>query len=242
VSAQLLFPARRDWEALRRSTDFYDESVLIWLDADTLIREKTRGRKSLENFLHAFHGAPDSPPRVVPYTFDDLVQAMNQVLPYDWATFFRERVEKAGTWPPTAGLERSGWRLGYADAPTALQKAYQKRYKEIDLSASLGLVVGKDGSIKDVIPGKAADRAGAGPGMKILAVNGRRWSADAPEEILRAAVAATKGSSKPLELILENGEYLITCRPEYHDGEKYPRLERVQGREDLLATILKGRS
>ncbi|HEV8375676.1 MAG TPA: M61 family peptidase [Candidatus Polarisedimenticolia bacterium] len=242
VSAQLLFPARRDWEAWRRSTDFYDESVLIWLDADTLIRDKTHGRKSLENFIHEFHGGPDTEPKVVPYGFDDVVQAMNRVVPYDWAAFFRDRVEKTSSRPPTAGVERSGWRLTYATTPTPLQKAYQKRYKEIDLSASVGAVVAKDGTLKDVIPGKAAERAGVGPGMRILAVNGRRWSGDSTEEILRAAVAATRTSAKPLELILENGEYVGTYRLDYHDGERYPRLERIGGREDLLSAILKGRS
>src|SRR5206468_1678666 len=93
VSAQLLYPARRDWEAWRRSTDFYDESTLIWLDADTLIREKTGGTRSLEDFIHAFHGGESGPPVVVPYTFNDVVAGLNGVMPYDWAVFLRERVE-----------------------------------------------------------------------------------------------------------------------------------------------------
>jgi predicted metalloprotease with PDZ domain len=120
--------------------------------------------------------------------------------------------------------------------------AYEKRNKEIDLSASLGMVVAEDGTIKDVIPGRAAYRAGMGPNMKILAVNGRRWIGDSPDDMLRAAVAATKTSIKPLELILENGEYLRTCTVDYHSGAKYPRLERIPGTEDLLSVILKSRS
>jgi predicted metalloprotease with PDZ domain len=242
TAAQLLYPARRDWEAYRRSTDFYDESSLIWLDADTLIREKTGGTKSLEDFIQAFYGGKSGPPMVVPYTFDDVVQAMSRILPYDWADFFRERVESTSPKPPTAGVERSGWHLTYADTPSPLQKAYEKRNKEVDLSASLGMVVAEDGTIKDVIPGRAAYRAGVGPNMKILAVNGRRWTGDAADDMLRAAVAATKTSIKPLDLILENGEYLRTCSVDYHSGEKYPRLERIPGTEDLLSVILKSRS
>ena len=242
TSAQLLYNARRDWEAWRRSTDFYDESSLIWLDADTLIREKSGGTKSLDDFVLAFCGGKSGPPTVVPYSFDDVVQGMSRVIPYDWAGFFRERVESTSSKPPTAGVERSGWRLIYAETPTPLQKAYEARNKEVDLSASLGMVVGEDGTIKDVIPGRAAYRAGVGPDMKILAVNGRRWTGDSPDDMLRAAVAATKTSIKPLELILENGEYVRTCTVDYHSGAKYPRLERIPGTEDLLSVILKSRS
>jgi len=242
VSAQLLYPARKDWEAWRRSTDFYDESSLIWLDADTLIREKTGGAKSLEDFIHAFHGGESGPPKVVPYTFEDVVEGLNRVAPHDWAAFFRERIESTSPHPPTAGLERSGWRLTFADTPSSLQKAYEKRDKETDLSASLGIVVLKDGTIKDVIPGKPAFRAGAGPGMKLLAVNGRRWSEDWSQENLRAAIAATRKSIKPLELLLENGEFIRAYSLDYHGGEKYPRLERIPGKEDLLSAILKSHS
>lgn len=239
TSAQLLFPARGDWEAWRRSTDFYDESSLIWLDADTLIREKTGGSKSLEDFVQSFCGGKSGPPTVVPYTFDDVVQGMSRVMPYDWAGFFRERLDSTSPKPPTAGVERSGWRLAYADTPSPLQSAYEKRNKQIDLSASLGMVVAEDGTIKDVIPGRAAYRGGVGPNMKILAVNGRRWTGDSPDDMLRAAVAATRNSIKPLELILENGEYIRTCTLDYHSGAKYPRLERIPGTEDLLSVILK---
>jgi len=104
------------------------------------------------------------------------------------------------------------------------------------------MVVAEDGTIKDVIPGRAAYRAGVGPNMKILAVNGRRWTGNSPDDTLRAAVAATKNSIKPLELILENGEYLRACSVDYHSGAKYPRLERIPDTEDLLSVILKSRS
>jgi predicted metalloprotease with PDZ domain len=242
VSAQLLFPARSDWEAWRRSVDFYDESVLIWLDADTLIRERSHGARSLEDFLHDFHGGESGPPKVVPYTFDDVVAAMNRVLPYDWAAFFHDRVDSVAPHPPLAGLERSGWRLTFSETPSTLQKSYDKSNKETDLSASLGIVVEKDGTIKDVIPGKPAEHAGVGPSMKIIAVNTRRWSGDSPEEVLLAAVAATMKSAKPLELLLENGEFIRTYALDYHGGARYPRLERIGGKEDSLSSILKSRS
>jgi predicted metalloprotease with PDZ domain len=171
-----------------------------------------------------------------------VVAGLNRVAPYDWAAFFRDRVESLSPHPPTQGLERSGWRLTFAGTPSALQKAYEKNDKETDLSASLGIVVAKDGTIKDVVPGKPAHHAGVGPDMKILAVNGRRWSEDWSTENLRAAVAATKKSTKPLELLLENGEFIRAYSLDYHEGEKYPRLERIPGKKDLLTAILKSRS
>jgi len=243
TAAQLLYQARKDWEDYRRSTDFYDESSLIWLDADTLIRKKTNGAKSLEDFLHAFHGGESGVPKVVPYTLADVLETLNRVMPYDWAGFFRDRVTSVAPRPPLEGLQRSGWRLVYSDTPSALEKSTDARFEHVDLSASLGIVVAKDATIEDVVPGSPAYRAGVGPNMKILAINGRRWKEDdSMKDILRAAVASTKKATKPLELILENGEYLKTCPVDYHGGERYPKLERIQGMEDLLSVIIKSRS
>ncbi len=236
LSAQLLFEARDDWEAWRRGTDFYDESVLIWLDADTLIREKTAGRKSLTDFCRKFHGGESGPPMVRPYTFEDLVATLNEVLPYDWSSFLRQRVESTSPYPPLEGLTRSGWRLTYSDKPSELQKAYEESRKEVDLTASLGLVVKEDGTIKDIVPGKPVYQAGMGPGMKLVAVNSRRYS----KERLREAIAASKGQR--IELLVENGDYIKSYSIDYKDGEKYPRLERIPGKKDLLSLILESRS
>ena len=235
VAAQLLFEARKDWRAWRRGVDFYDEGVLIWLDADTLIREKTQGRRSLQDFCRRFHGGASGPPALVPYTFEDVVAALDAVAPFDWRAFFESRISAAAPAPPLAGLERSGWRLAYAPTPTALQKSYDKQAKQMDLSASIGMTIADDGTINDIVPGKAADRAGVGPGMKLLAVNARRYTAD----VLRDAVAATKSAHGPLELLLENGEYIRSHALDYHEGAKYPRLERIEARPDLLAAIIK---
>jgi predicted metalloprotease with PDZ domain len=235
VAAQLLYPARRDWEAWRRSTDFYDEGALIWLDVDTLIREKTAGRNSLEDFCRRFHGGAGSTPAVIPYTFEEVVDSLYAVVAHDWRSFFNERVMAVAPAPPLAGLERAGWRLVGSETPSPVQRAYEKEGDFIDLTASIGLTIEKDGAIRDIIPGKAADRAGVGPGMKLVAVNSRRYSAD----VLREAVAATRTASGPLELLIENGEYFRTCALEYHEGARYPRLERIPAKRDLLELIIK---
>ncbi|HEY3176947.1 MAG TPA: M61 family peptidase [Candidatus Polarisedimenticolia bacterium] len=235
VSAQLLFQAREDWTNWRRSTDFYDEGTLIWLEVDTLIREKSQGRRSLDDFCKRFHGAPGGAPRVVPYTFDDVVEALDAVARHDWRHLLMERQTSTTAAPPLAGIERSGWRLSWAPTPSALQSAYDKEAGQIDLTASIGILLKEDGTIEDIVPGKAADRAGVGPGMKLVAVNSRRWSA----EVLRAAIAATKPGPAPLELLIENGDYLRPHRLDYHEGEKYPRLEPIPGASDRLSGIIK---
>ena len=93
VAAQILYDASDQWENWRRSVDYYQEGELVWLDADTLIRQKTNNQKSLTDFLHIFLGkGGNTGPLIVPYNFDELCADLNQVLPYDWAKFFRDRV------------------------------------------------------------------------------------------------------------------------------------------------------
>ncbi|MHC4400575.1 MAG: M61 family metallopeptidase [Planctomycetota bacterium] len=234
VAAQHLFGARGDWAAWRRGVDFYNEGVLIWLEVDAIIRRQTEGRRSLDDFCRAFFGPPDGPPVVKPYTFDDVVAALRSVAAHDWKKHLAGRVEAVGAPAPLAALERSGWRLAYADAPSGFQQAAEKARKEVDLSASIGLLLREDGTIADVIPGKAADRAGVAPATKLIAVNWRRYSA----ERLRNAVAATSRDGPAVELLVENGGYFASHKLAYDGGAKYPRLERAAETTDLLTPIL----
>src|SRR5439155_606727 len=158
--------------------DFYDEGALLWLDADTLIREKTDGKKSLDDFCRAFHGGQDGPPDVKPYTFDDVVQTLNHVVEHDWKGFLEQRLTATSPEPPLDGVKRAGWKLVYRDKPGELLKARDGEAKTVDLTTALGLLLKDDGTVIDVVSGKAADRAGVGPSMKLVAVNGRRWSAE----------------------------------------------------------------
>ena len=65
------------WRNYQRSEDYYSEGLLIWLDADTLIRQKTNGQKSMDDFAKAFFGIDDGSFVTVTYTFDDVVKALN---------------------------------------------------------------------------------------------------------------------------------------------------------------------
>ena len=237
MAAQLLYAARTDWESLRRGVDFYDEGLLIWLEADTIIRQQSQGRKSLDDFCRAFHGGPSGPPQVKPYAFENLTEVLNTIAPYDWNGFFQARLNATGTdRAPLGGVEAGGYRLTYTDKASNGQKAREQISKNVSEAYSVGLRLNEDGSIMDVLPEMAAANAGIGPGMKIVAVNGREYSTDA----LRAAIRNTK-SGGPLELLVLNGKAFSTFRLNYRDGEKYPILQ-PNGQPALLDEILKPRA
>jgi predicted metalloprotease with PDZ domain len=235
VAAPFLYGARTDWSSRRRGVDFYDEGTLLWLDVDTLIRHLTHSRKSLDDFCKRFHGGESGPPEVKPYTFDDIVADLNAVAPYDWKALLLRRVAKTADGAPLDGLQRGGWRLAYADTASPYHKGLEGIDKVVSLPASIGLTVTTEGAVVDVIPGKAADRAGVGPGMKLIAVNTRGFTPD----LLRESVAATKTPGHRLELLMKNGEFFKTHLLDYQGGAKYARLERDPGQEDILAQILK---
>jgi predicted metalloprotease with PDZ domain len=233
TAAQHLYGSRADGAARRRSTDFYDEGALIWLDADTLIREKSKGEKSLDDFCRAFHGGQDGPPGVKPYEFEEIVKTLNGVVAHDWKEFFEKRVMQAGAPAPLEGVTRSGWKLTYSPTRTDGQAATEADTKQIDLCASLGMILRDDGGVVDVIPLKAADKAGVAAGMKLLAVNGRRWTSEG----LRSAIAATK-DGKGLEMLFEHADFYETLKIQYAEGEKYPKLEQIDKTRDILGEIL----
>jgi len=229
--------APRAWEDYRRPLDYYDEDVLTWLWADVIIRQQTKGAKSLDDFCKLFYGAPSGPPMVKPYTFDDVVNALNQVTPYDWRGFWKERLSNHGPGAPLGGVEGSGWKLVYDENPSELDRAQDRDGKTINAHYSVGLLAGSDGVIKDTVEGMIAAKAGIGPGMKIVAVNGRRVSAD----IWRDAIQAAKKSPSPIELIVENTDYFRVVKLDYHGGEKYPHLVRDEAKPDLLTEIYRAK-
>ena len=230
--AQLLYYARSDWDAWRRAVDFYDEGDLIWLEADVTIHQLTKGKKSLDDFCRKFHGGENSRPFVKPYTFDDVVTTMNEVAPHDWNSFFKTRLQSLNPRAPLSGIERGGWRLVFKDTPNSMQKASEENNS--DLRYSLGIFLRGDGTMADVLPGSPAAKAGLAPGMKVIAVNGRKYSKD----IIRDALKLGKNSSAPLELLAANGEFFESHTLDYHGGERYPHLERDSSNPDLLSSII----
>jgi predicted metalloprotease with PDZ domain len=232
-SVQILRLQGPEWQSWRRSLDYYPEGALIWLEVDATIRQQTQGQKSLNDFCRLFHGGESGPPKVVPYTFDDVVKALNQVAPYDWAGLLKTRVNSTDPRAPLGGIERGGWRLVYNDQPNLFIKTSDKVRKSVDASYSLGFAVKEDGTLSDVIYGSPAYAAGIGPGMRLVAINGRAWSKD----VLLDALRASKDSKEPIDLLIENAKFFKTYSIAYQDGIRSPHLERAEG-ADVLGEIL----
>jgi predicted metalloprotease with PDZ domain len=228
--------APRAWSDYRRGLDYYDEDVLNWLWVDVIIRQQSKGAKSLDDFCKLFYGPPSGPPMVKTYTFDDVVNALNQVARYDWRGFWSERLSNHGPGAPLGGIEGSGWKLVYDENPSELDRASDSE-KSIRAHFTVGLMAGSDGVIKDVVEGMIAAKAGIGPGMKIIAVNGRAFSSDG----WHAAIHAAKTSPAPIELIVENTDFFRVVKLDYHDGEKFPHLVRDESKPDLLTDIYRAK-
>jgi predicted metalloprotease with PDZ domain len=236
-SAPFLYTAGGGWSGVRRQVSglpsFYAEGTLIWLEADVTIRRLTGGKKSLDDFCTAFHGQGDNGRVwVKPYDADEVFRTLNSIAPFDWKQFFTVRLESKSNAIPLGGVEGGGYAFVYGAAsnmftdPWALDGG-------LNAYGSLGIHVAADGTVDDAWPGQPAYAAGIGNGMKIVAINGRRFSTD----ILARALAASKTSTTPLEFIIDNASYFKTVRVDYHGGLRYPHLQRTGAEEDVLRAI-----
>jgi len=237
VAAQILYGSPEAWRSARRSTDFYDEGFLLWLDADMTIRKMTSNKKSLDDFLRHFFGGSDGDPVVKPYVFDDVVKALNDVVPNDWAAFLNQRL-RSSTNAPLGGFETSGWRLVYNDTPNVQQHAIEERDESVDASNSLGFWVDDTGRIGDVIPNTPAAKAGVVPGSTLVGVNGRRYKA----RILRDFIRDSKTATGSMQLVFTAEDFVNVVNVDYHGGSRYPHLERIASSTDWLSELGKPRA
>ncbi|MBS1793524.1 MAG: M61 family metallopeptidase [Acidobacteria bacterium] len=232
-AVQFTYPSPRTWHNARRGVDYYYEGSLIWLEADVLIREKSGGRLSLNDFLRKFHGGPSTGPMVRPYDFDEVVRTLNEVVPYDWRTFFIERVYKVQNNAPMGGITGGGWKLVYTDKSNTQGEIDFTSGSYANLMYSIGIIVNEEGTILDINPEMAAFKAGLGPDMTIRTVNGEDFSLGA----LRTAVAATKTGTAPIKLTATNGTVENAFTINYRGGERYPHLVRDPSKPDYLSAI-----
>lgn len=218
------------------SEDYYSAGQMIWLDVDGKLRELSKGKQSIDDFAKAFFGMDNGQWHVNTYTFDDVVKTLNAIQPYDWASYLRTRLDGHG--PLIGGIASHGWKLVYTDKPSAAVKALEARRHFTDLTYSLGLSIGKGGSIGDVLWDGPAFKAGISPGMSVVAVNGFDYDAD---QLKDAITAAARDKSQTIELLVKNFNEYKTVRIDYHGGLQYPHLERVAGTPDTLTRLLKAR-
>ena len=231
------------WPSWQRSYDYYPESDLIWLDADTKIRELSNGQKSLDDFAKLFFGIDNGSYAAVTYTFEDLVKVLNTVQPYDWTGFFRTRVYQVEPQVPENGITQGGYRLVYSDTEPEWMKHMDKS-RPTSFTTSVGFSVkggagdddsdgGQPGSITDVGWDRPAFKAGMTPGMQLQGVNDQAFSV----ATLREAIVNAENNQAPIKLFLKRGKELITLTLDYHGGLRYPHLQRVESTPDLLDTI-----
>ena len=225
----------QSWHSWEREEDYYTEGLLIWLDADTLIRSRTHGQKSLNDFARAFFGIDDGSFTTVPYRFDDVVAALNTVMPYDWAGFLRDRVDRRTSTAPLDGIARGGYRLVYTDTPSAFLKSAEQIRERHDFSGSIGVTLGPHADIIDVIWNSPAWRAGLARGGKIIAIDGLAFET---ADDLGAAIKLAHTDPAPIELLVQDDRHFRTLRIDYHDGLRYPHLQRAAGTPALLDDIL----
>ena len=231
-----ILTARRPkpWTSWQRSEDYYNEGLLIWLEADGLIRETTRGAKGLDDFAKSFFGTSEGDWSARGYDLSDIVTTLNAIAPYDWTRFFEQRLSEKAAGAPLAGLTRGGYRLIYSDEPTAIFKDGERRASEVNLAYSLGLVIGKGGRVSSVVWDSPAFVAGLTSAAEIIAVNGAVYS----DSVIRDAVSAAKGGSAPIRLIVRSGDRVRELALVWNGGHRYPRLEKIAPGDAALDALL----
>jgi predicted metalloprotease with PDZ domain len=242
IAASILRGGSPVWSNWKRGQDYYQEGELLWLDADTIIRKQTNNQKSLDDFLKVFLGlGGDTGPEIVTYNREELIKDLNAVTPYDWAKFLHDRVDLINPRADLAGIEQGGYRLVYHDKPNKSEGTIAAAFggrRGLDCWYSLGMYASGEGQIIDVRWNGPSDKAQLAPGYKIIAVDGQIFSSDALQEAIKSA----KGSTEPIHLLVEVGTEVKPFNIDYHDGERYPVLERVAGTPAYLDDITKPRT
>jgi predicted metalloprotease with PDZ domain len=226
--------APQPWRSWQRSEDYYSEGQLIWIDVDRIIRQRSGGKRSIDDFAKAFYGMRDGDWGELTYTLDDVVATLNQVQPYDWRAYLQRRVYDIAASPPLEGINQGGYQLIFTAEPTKWIKSAEKSGKNNDLTYSGGFVVGNDGKVSSVLWDSPAFNAGLTVGSEIVAVNGRTFDPDA----LKSAITAAAGTGSAPDLLVHDGDVYRTVKLDWHGGLRYPRLQKVGTGRGTLDALL----
>lgn len=213
----------KPFSSLARNEEYYTEGALIWLEAEAIIRDGTGGKKGMDDFAKAFFGMRDGDWGSLTYELSDVIQTLNTIYPYDWAGFIKTRVQTPGQPSPLGGIERGGYKLAWKEEPNPYDKARMAAAKYISLNHSIGLAIDNDGKITGSRWDGPAFKAGLVTGMQIISVNGKTYD----QETIKAAITAAKGTNMPIDLIVKRDDLVRPIRIEYHDGLRWPWLERA---------------
>jgi predicted metalloprotease with PDZ domain len=235
ATGEIALDFARGWTNWRRGSDYYDEGDLLWLEVASIIHRESHGAKSIDDFAQLFYGGPNNGPELKPYSFDDVVAALNRIAPYDWAKFLRDRLDSTSSDAPTGGITNSGWKAVLAGEPPHGEARHAGAAGD---AFSIGLQLGPNGDVGDAIVGGPAFNAGVSSGMKVVGVNGRVYTHD----VLEDAINAAKGNSQPIELLVVVDDYYETVKVDYHGGQRFPQLVRDDSQPDYLDELAKPRA
>jgi len=220
--------AWRDWQ---RREDYYPEGVMLWLDVDAIVRERSSDKKSLNDFARAFFDVGNGSRITSTYTFEQVCDALDRIVPYDWSGFLRSRLDAHDS-SVLDGLARMGWRLVYTDTPTATFTQDEVDSGVIDLTYSIGLSISSKGDVRVASWQGPAFTAGVAPGAHIISVNGKPYTSD----LMKAAVKSATTASIDIQYEADGQTHAATIP--YHGTLRYPQLERIAGSVDRLSGLL----
>jgi predicted metalloprotease with PDZ domain len=231
-----IITARRPkgWTSYQRSEDYYNEGMLIWLEADNIIRTQSGGVKGMDDFARTFFGTKEGDYGQKPYDFDEIVRTLSGLVSYDWASFLRQRLSEKAANAPLAGFTNAGYRLIFTDEPTPFFKDAEKTSKDMNLTYSIGATLSKTGKITSIVWDGPLFNAGLSVGTDIIAVNGHVYAEDEMKEAIRAA----KGTTDPIKLIIKSGDRIREVNVQWNGGLRYPRLEKIGAGESSLDRLL----
>ncbi len=238
VAAQVLYDAPLTWSMSRRDVDFYEASEFLWLNVDTELRNRSGGKVSLDDYVRRFYAGAGGAPALKPFVEQDIYATLAGMVPGDWHAIIHRHLDSLGPQALLEAVRGSGWQLSYSAEKNTFLETQQRRRKETNREWSLGVLVDDKETVVETIENGAAARAGVGPGMKLIAVNGRKYSAD----VLDAALRAAQASRQPIELLVESADYYRLMSVPYFEGPRWPHLTRIEGTPDLLTQTLTPRS
>lgn len=226
IGAQLSYHRPDKWTRSARRPDFYFETLLVWLEADCLIRKGTGGKKSLDDFCCLFAGNNTNAPAVKPYDAEEIYKLLGEVYTYDWRKFFDARLYSVTPHAPSNGIAMAGYAMTYNSTPNAFKNNF---VIGSFLFARCGITVDNDGNVVDLDPSGPAFKAGLSIGDSITKVAGDKFSYDAFAQAVTGSTGAVTVSAKRND---QERSITIKCK----GGAIIPHLKRTDG-PDLLARI-----
>ncbi len=213
------------WRSLLGLQDYYDAGALLWLEVDLLIRRQSAGQHSLDDLAKTFFAPPATGNATLGHSFEqrDLVAALRRLAPYSWESLLHSWLDEEGRRDWQSMLAEGGYRLEYTDAPGRTCVAPDERRGLACFGTSLGATFTADGRVESVEWSGPAFRAGLGPGMRVLGVDGSSFSI----EQLRRSIREARKDTATIDMTIQDEAYLENLRVVYHGGLRYPHLMRV---------------